>query len=108
MRRAGGSRGRSRCCAARPWKCRRASTTIFRCDDAAGEQARRCRGSDAMKTAPLMTRLLCVALVASIMMPLGREVYPYIASLMDSLKFDAIEAVLSATIGYAIYAAMFG
>ena len=46
--------------------------------------------------------------LASVMMPLGREVYPYIQSVMDALKFDAIEAVLSATIGFALYAAMFG
>jgi hypothetical protein len=61
-----------------------------------------------MKRAPLITKLLCVALVASVMMPLGRDVYPYIASLMDALKFDAVEAVLSTTIGFALYAAMFG
>jgi hypothetical protein len=61
-----------------------------------------------MGRAPLITRLLCVALVASVMMPLGREIYPYIASIIDSLKFDAVEAVLSATIGFAIYATMFG
>jgi len=61
-----------------------------------------------MKRAPLMTKLLCVALVAGIMMPLGREIYPYIENLMDTLKFDAVEAVVSATIGFALYAAMFG
>ena len=61
-----------------------------------------------MKRAPLITKLLCVALVASIMMPVGREIYPYLESLMDTLKFDAVEAVLSATIGFALYAAMFG
>jgi hypothetical protein len=61
-----------------------------------------------MKKAPLITKLLCVAMVASVMMPLGRELYPYVETAMDSLKFDAVEAVLSATIGFAIYAAMFG
>ena len=61
-----------------------------------------------MKHAPLIAKLLCVALVASIMMPLGREVYPYIRGAMDALRFESIEAVLSATIGFALYAAMFG
>ncbi len=61
-----------------------------------------------MKRTPFITKLLCVALVASIMMPVGREVYPYLESIMDTLKFDAVEAVLSATIGFALYAAMFG
>ena len=61
-----------------------------------------------MKRGPLITKLLCVALVASVMMPVGRELYPYLDSMMDSLKFDAVEAVLSATLGFALYAAMFG
>ncbi len=61
-----------------------------------------------MKRAPLSTKLLCVALVASVMMPVGRDIYPYIASAIDSMKFDAVEAVLSATLGFAIYAVMFG
>ena len=61
-----------------------------------------------MKRGVLITRLLCVGLVACIMMPVGREVYPYIESLMDTLKFNTVEAVLSATIGFALYAVMFG
>lgn len=61
-----------------------------------------------MKRGPLITKLLCVALVASVMMPVGRDLYPYLESIMDSLKFDAVEAVLSATLGFALYAAMFG
>jgi hypothetical protein len=61
-----------------------------------------------MKHSALVTRLLCVALVASIMMPLGREAYPYVAGMIGSLKFDAVEAVLGATLGFAIYATMFG
>ena len=42
------------------------------------------------------------------LMPVGRDLYPYLESIMDSLKFDAVEAVLSATLGFALYAAMFG
>jgi hypothetical protein len=61
-----------------------------------------------MKNAPLVTRLLCVALVASVMMPVGRDVYPHIESLIGSLNFDVLEAVVSATLGFAIYAAVFG
>ena len=61
-----------------------------------------------MKRGPLITKLMCVALVATVMMPLGRDLYPYIEGLIGSLQFDAVEAVLSATIGFAIYAAMFG
>ena len=61
-----------------------------------------------MRRAPLITKLLCVAIVASVMMPVGREIYPYIAGMLDSMQFDAVEAVLSATLGFAIDAAMFG
>ena len=61
-----------------------------------------------MRRAPLITKLLCVAMVASVMMPVGREIYPYIAGMLDSMQFDAVEAVLSATLGFAIDAAMFG
>jgi hypothetical protein len=42
------------------------------------------------------------------MMPVGRELYPHVSDLLDMLQFDAIEAVVSATVGFAIYAVMFG
>ena len=61
-----------------------------------------------MKRGPLITKLLCVALVATVMMPLGSEIYPYIEDMIGSLPFDAAEAMLSATMGFALYAAMFG
>jgi len=61
-----------------------------------------------MKRGPLVTKLLCVALVATVMMPLGREVYPHLADMVGSLPFDAAEAVVSATMGFALYAAVFG
>ena len=61
-----------------------------------------------MKRGPLITKLMCVALVAAVMMPLGRDLYPYIEGAIGSLQFDAFEAVFSATLGFALYAAMFG
>ena len=61
-----------------------------------------------MRRAPLVTKVLCVALVASVMLPVGRVVYPAIAGVIDGMQFDAAEAVVSATLGFAIYAAMFG
>ena len=61
-----------------------------------------------MNKAPLLARLICVALVACVMMPVGRELYPYVSDLIDLLPFDAVEAVVSATVGFAIYAVMFG
>lgn len=61
-----------------------------------------------MRRGPWITKLLCVALVAAVMMPVGRELYPYLEDAIGNLQFDAFEAVFSATAGFAIYAAMFG
>jgi hypothetical protein len=61
-----------------------------------------------MVRASMIVKLMCVGLVATVMMPVGRELYPYVAGVMDTMKFDAFEALLSATLGYALYAALFG
>jgi hypothetical protein len=57
---------------------------------------------------PIITKLLCVALVASIMLPVGRAVFPLVADMIGGLQFDTVEAVVSATIGFGLYAAVFG
>jgi hypothetical protein len=56
----------------------------------------------------LIVKLLCVALVASIMMPAGRVLFPYVAGMIGSMQYEAAEAVVSATIGFGLYAAIFG
>ena len=43
-------------------------------------------------------RLLCVALVAALMLPLGGEV----SHELTGIQFQAIEAVVSATLGFGI------
>jgi hypothetical protein len=50
----------------------------------------------------MLTRLLCVALVAAIMLPLGGLIFPYVSHELTGIQFHAIEAVLSATIGFGI------
>jgi hypothetical protein len=57
---------------------------------------------------PIVTKLLCVALVASIMLPVGRMIYPLIEPALSGLEFGTIQAVLSATIGFGLHAAIFG
>ncbi len=52
----------------------------------------------------LITRLLCVALVAAIMLPIGRMIFPYVSGDLSGMQFHAIEAVVSATIGFGISA----
>ena len=39
---------------------------------------------------PIVTKLLCVALVASIMLPVGRMVFPFVETAVSGLEFDTI------------------
>jgi hypothetical protein len=57
---------------------------------------------------PWVVRGLCVALVAALMLPIGRALFPHVSHQIGALPFDAIEAVVTATLGYGIYAALFG
>jgi hypothetical protein len=52
----------------------------------------------------LLMRLFCVALVAAVMLPVGNIVFPYVSSELDGTQFQAIEAVISATLGFGIHA----
>jgi hypothetical protein len=52
----------------------------------------------------LMIRLLCVALVAALMLPLGHMLFPYVSYELSGMQFQAIEAVISATVGFGISA----
>jgi hypothetical protein len=50
----------------------------------------------------LMTKLLCVAFVAAVMVPLGGLLFPYVSHQLSGMQFQAIEAVVSATLGFGI------
>jgi hypothetical protein len=52
----------------------------------------------------LLIRLLCIGLIAAVMIPVGNVVFPYVSSQLDGTQFQAIEAVISATLGYGISA----
>ena len=60
-----------------------------------------------MANHPILIKLMCVALVATLMFPLGQLVFPLVAGSLGVLSFSAIEAVVSATLGFGIYAAFF-
>lgn len=60
-----------------------------------------------MVNKPIVLKLLCVALVASLVFPLGRMIYPYVAHDIGHLPFGAIQAIFSATLGFGIYAVFF-
>jgi hypothetical protein len=51
-----------------------------------------------------MVRLLCVAGVAAIMLPFGHMVFPLVSDLLSGPQFQAIEAVVGASVGFAISA----
>jgi hypothetical protein len=53
---------------------------------------------------PLMIKLLCVALVAAVMLPAGHMLFPYVSDVLSGMQFQAIEAVLSATVGFGLSA----
>jgi hypothetical protein len=57
---------------------------------------------------PTITKILCVALVAALMLPIGGELYPYFELYTGAFGFDAAEAVVSATLGFFIHSVLFG
>lgn len=57
---------------------------------------------------PTVIKLMCVAVVVCIVLPLGRAVFPYVADFMDHMSFSAVEALLAAAGGWGIYVALFG
>ena len=50
----------------------------------------------------MLMRLLCVALVAALMLPFGQALFPYVSHELTGTQFQAIEAVVSATLGFGI------
>ncbi len=56
-----------------------------------------------MTDRPFIAKLLCIGLVAAIMLPVGRLLFPYVSAELTRMQFQALEAVLGATIGFGIY-----
>ncbi|HEX3709142.1 MAG TPA: hypothetical protein VHV56_04565 [Pseudolabrys sp.] len=48
-------------------------------------------------------RLLCVAAVTAVMLPVGGMLFPYVESGMSGMQFHTLEAVLSTTLGFGIF-----
>lgn len=51
----------------------------------------------------LIMRLLCVALVAAIVLPLGGLLFPFVSGELSRVQFQALEAVFSATVGFGLF-----
>jgi hypothetical protein len=56
----------------------------------------------------LLIRLACVALAVCVIVPLGRLVFPVVGDALGPMPFNAIEAVVTTTLGFGLYAALFG
>lgn len=52
----------------------------------------------------IVVKLLCVALVAAVMLPVGHMVFPYVSHQLSGMQFQTLEAVVSATLGFGISA----
>ncbi len=57
-----------------------------------------------MSNSAIVKRLLCVGLVAAVMLPLGRMIFPHLGDAMTGTQFQTLEAIVSASLGYGIYA----
>jgi hypothetical protein len=53
-------------------------------------------------------RVACVAIVACLIVPLAQMLFPTAASEIGALSFNAIEAVVTTTLGFALYTVLFG
>lgn len=61
-----------------------------------------------MGKSSIVVKVACVALVATVMFPVGRMLFPYVGPEIGGLTFGAIEAMVSTTLGFSIYAMLFG
>jgi hypothetical protein len=52
---------------------------------------------------PFIAKLLCIGLVAAVMLPVGCLLFPYVSAELSRMQFQALEAVVSATLGFGIY-----
>jgi hypothetical protein len=52
----------------------------------------------------LLAKLMCVGLVAAVMLPAGSLLFPYVSGKLSGVQFQALEAVVSTTVGFGIFA----
>jgi hypothetical protein len=52
----------------------------------------------------VISRLICVGLVAAVMLPAGHMLFPYVSDVLSGMQFQAIEPVISATVGFGLSA----
>jgi hypothetical protein len=64
----------------------------------------RAGGKRIMFDRTVISRLICVGLVAAVMLPAGHMLFPYVSHVLSGIQFQAIEAVVSATVGFGLSA----
>ncbi len=52
----------------------------------------------------LIVRLLCVSLLAAVMLPIGNLAFPLFSDVLSGMQFQAIEAIIVASVGFGISA----
>ena len=52
----------------------------------------------------LIIKVLCVAAVAAVMLPVGHVLFPYVSHVVSGTQFQALEAVVSASVGFGLSA----
>jgi hypothetical protein len=57
---------------------------------------------------PVITKLACVALVVSFVLPAGEMLFPVVGDWIGATPFGAIEAMLSTSLGFGLYSTLFG
>lgn len=55
----------------------------------------------------MISKLLCVFLVAAVMMPVGRWVYPHISDALSGTQFETLEALVGASLSFGL-SSLFG
>jgi hypothetical protein len=65
-------------------------------------------GTRTLAIHPIIVKLACVAVVVVVVFPLGMMLFPYIADEIGGIPFKTLEAMVSATLGLGLYAALFG
>ena len=56
----------------------------------------------------LLLRLACVAAVVCVVFPIGRMVFPEASAAIGAFPFAAIEATVTATLGFSLFEVLFG
>ncbi|MPZ54936.1 MAG: hypothetical protein GEU91_00270 [Rhizobiales bacterium] len=56
----------------------------------------------------LVLRVACVAVTLCVVFPLGQIVFYEVANVIGELPFNAIEAVVTATLGFGLFEVLFG